>query len=356
MRREETKEVPLGRIKVGGENPIWVEAMGRTHPAKIQECIREIKRSEEAGCELFRIAIPDQEALKGLQEVKKHTSLPLIADIHFNLKLGVKAVLQGIEAVRINPGTIGNKEDLKELLEVAKSRNTAFRLGVNTGSLPSHLRRKDRVEALFESIGESVKLLEGEGITNIILSAKSTDVEETIAIYEKLSSTFSYPLHVGLTEAGSGIEGMIKSAIALGILLREGIGNNIRVSLTSSQPILETKVAWALLESLGLRYRNIQIISCPTCARRKGDVVSLVQKLRKEISGFCSRKSLRVAIMGCEVNGPGEAKEADLGLALGRDHKAVLFAQGKIVDIIPQDVALAKLLQKIREKLDEEEK
>lgn len=356
MRREETKEVPLGKIKVGGKNPIWVEAMGRTHPARVRECIQEIRRSEEAGCELFRIAIPDQEALEGLREVKKYVSLPLIADIHFRLKLGVKAILQGVEAIRINPGTIGNKEDLKELLEVAKSRNTAFRLGANTGSLPSRFRKKDRVEALFGSIGESVGLLEKEGITNIILSAKSTDVEETITIYERLSSTFPYPLHVGLTEAGSGIEGITKSAIALGVLLREGIGNNIRVSLTSSQPILETKVAWALLESLGLRYRNIQIISCPTCARRRGNVVSLVQKLKREMSGFCSGRPLRIAIMGCEVNGPGEAKEVDLGLALSKDHKAVFFAQGKITEVIPQNIALAKLLRKIQEKLDEEEK
>ncbi|MGC8778835.1 MAG: flavodoxin-dependent (E)-4-hydroxy-3-methylbut-2-enyl-diphosphate synthase, partial [Candidatus Caldatribacteriaceae bacterium] len=264
--------------------------------------------------------------------------------------IGSELARLGIEAIRINPGTMGRKADFEEFLEIVKSTGTAVRLGANTGSLPPRFRAKDRVKALFDSIEESVELAERKGVKNIILSAKSTDTEETIAIYQKLSTAFSYPLHIGLTEAGGGIEGITKSSVALGILLREGIGNNIRISLTSSQPVLETRVAWALLESLGLRYRNIQIISCPTCARRRGNVVSLVHELKRATGGLQSEKPLKVAVMGCEVNGPGEAKEADLGLALSKNHQAVLFVKGEIVEITPQEMALRKLLQRIQEK------
>jgi (E)-4-hydroxy-3-methylbut-2-enyl-diphosphate synthase len=350
MRREETREVPLGRIKVGGKNPVWVEAMGREHPAMVEKCVREITMAEKAGCEIFRLAIPDQRALEGLKEVRKYAHLPLVADVHFDLRLGIEAARFGIEAIRINPGTIGRKADFEELLETLKSTGTTLRLGANTGSIPSRLRGQDRIKALFESMVNSVEVIERKGIKNIILSAKSTEVEETISIYEKLSATFTYPLHVGLTEAGSGIEGIIKSTVALGILLRTGIGNNIRVSLTSSSPVLETKVAWTLLESMGLRYRNIQIISCPTCARKRGNVVSLVHEFKKATEGFRPGLPLKVAIMGCEVNGPGEAKEADWGLALSKNHRAALFAKGEVVEVVSQEMALRKLLEKIKEK------
>lgn len=351
MNREVTREVPLGEIKVGGKNPIWVEAMGRRYPAEAKECLQEIVAAQEAGCEIFRIAIPDRESLEGLKKVKEYVHIPLVADIHFDLRLGIEAVLLGVDAVRINPGTVGNKADFEKLLEIVKLKNTALRLGANTGSIPPRFKGEDRVRALFESIEESVGIVEGKGIHNIILSAKSTDVEETISIYEKLASTFSYPLHVGLTEAGSSLEGITKSVVTLGILLREGIGNNIRISLTASQPVLETRVAWALLESLGLRYRNIQIISCPTCARRRGNVVSLVHGLRRMTQTLRLETPLTVAIMGCEVNGPGEAKGADWGLALSKNCKAVLFAKGEIVEVVPQEIALTKLLQRIQENI-----
>ncbi|MCX7668118.1 MAG: flavodoxin-dependent (E)-4-hydroxy-3-methylbut-2-enyl-diphosphate synthase [Atribacterota bacterium] len=351
MNREMTREVPLGRIKVGGKNPIWVEAMGRRYPAEMRECLQEIAAAQEAGCEIFRIAVPDRESLEGLKEIKKHVHVPLIADVHFDLRLGIEAIFLGVDAVRVNPGTVGNRTNFEELLEAVKLKNVTLRLGANTGSIPFRFKGKDRVKALFESIEESVGVIEEKGIYNIILSAKSTDVEETISIYEKLASTFPYPLHVGLTEAGSGLEGIMKSTIALGILLREGIGNNIRVSLTASQPVLETKVAWILLESLGLRCRNIQIISCPTCARRRGNVVSLVHGLKRITQTLRLETPLKVAVMGCEVNGPGEAREADWGLALSKNHKAVLFAKGEIVEVVPQEIALAKLLQRIRENI-----
>lgn len=348
MKREETREVPLGKIKIGGKNPIWVEAMGRTHPAEVKKCLQEIERAQKAGCEIFRLAIPDNEALEGVKEIKPYVRISLVADVHFDLRLGIGAARAGIEAIRVNPGTIGSRKNLEELLETVQASGTAIRLGANTGSIPSRFKGKDRVEALIDSLSESVAIMEARGFQNIILSAKSTEVEETIVVYERLSALFSYPLHLGLTEAGSGIEGITRSAIALGVLLREGIGNNIRISLTASQPILETRAAWAILESLGLRYRNIQIISCPTCARKRGNVVSLVHELKRKIEGFGQEKPVKIAVMGCEVNGPGEAREADWGVALSKGHKAVLFARGEIIEIVPQDMALTRLLQRMQ--------
>jgi len=346
VRRENTQVVPLGKMNVGGHNPIWVEAMGRQHPKNVERCLAEITLAQEAGCEIFRLAVPDEDALQGLARMKPHLDIPLIADVHFRLDLGIQAALLGVEAIRINPGTIGKKEHLAQLVEVLRSWNTTLRLGANTGSLPPRWKKTDRVKALLESLREIVHFFEQKGVTKIILSAKSTEIEETILIYEQLSTSFPYPLHIGLTEAGSGVEGIIKSSIALGILLREGIGNNIRVSLTASTPILETKVAWSILESLKLRHRNIEIISCPTCARKRGNVVSLVQELKKRTKHMEIKKPVKIAIMGCEVNGPGEAKEADWGIALSKGEKAVLFAKGEIVTVVSQKEALTKLLER----------
>ncbi|MGB4411147.1 MAG: flavodoxin-dependent (E)-4-hydroxy-3-methylbut-2-enyl-diphosphate synthase [Atribacterales bacterium] len=353
MRRENTKEIPLGKIKVGGKNPIWVEAMGRENPAKIRESIREIREAQEEGCEIFRLAVPDEESLFGLSQIKKQVDLPLIADVHFNLELGIKAVQLGIDAVRVNPGTAGNKEKLEELIKVLHDKNLALRIGANTGSLPLHYREKNRVEALFDSVEELISITEKNNFRNIILSAKSTDIEETIAIYDKLSRAFSYPLHVGLTEAGEGEEGIVKSSIALGIILREGIGNNIRVSLTAPDPVSETRVAWSILEALKLRSKGLEIISCPTCARRKGDVVALTRDFKRKVKERKIKIVGKVAIMGCEVNGPGEAREADWGLAFAPRGKALLFSRGERIKMVKQEEAEEELIRLITKEMEE---
>lgn len=353
MKRENTIEVPLGKIKVGGKNPIWVEAMGREHPAQVERSIQEIKRVVEEGGEIFRLAIPDEDALLGLSQIKNQIDIPLVADVHFNLDLGIKAAQLGIDAVRINPGTAGNKKKLEELIKIIQDKNLALRLGANTGSLPPHHQKENRVEALFHSLEELISILEKNNFKNIILSAKSTDVEETIAIYDKLSQTFPYPLHVGLTEAGEGEEGIVKTSIALGIILREGVGNNIRVSLTAPDPALETRVAWNILKALKLRARGLEIISCPTCARRKGDVVALTRNLKQKVREKKIEVIGKVAIMGCEVNGPGEAKEADWGIAFAPRGKALLFSRGEIIKMIGQEEAEEELLQMLIKEMEE---
>ncbi|HXL01594.1 MAG TPA: flavodoxin-dependent (E)-4-hydroxy-3-methylbut-2-enyl-diphosphate synthase [Candidatus Atribacteria bacterium] len=353
MKRENTREVSLGKIKVGGKNPIWVEAMGRESPAKVKESIEEIEKVIEEDCEIFRLAVPDEESLLGLLEIKRRIDIPLIADVHFNLDLGIKAAQLGIDAVRVNPGTAGNKKKLGELIKILQDKNLALRIGANTGSLPLHYRGKNRVEALFGSLEELVSIPEKNNFKNIILSAKSTDVEETIIIYEKLSRAFPYPLHVGLTEAGEGGEGIVKSSIALGIILREGIGNNIRVSLTATDPVLETRVAWSILEVLKLRSKGLEIISCPTCARRKGDVVALTRDFKQKVRERKIKIVGKVAIMGCEVNGPGEAKEADWGLAFAPQEKALLFSRGERIKIVRQEEAEEELISLIIKEMEE---
>ncbi|MEI6156843.1 MAG: (E)-4-hydroxy-3-methylbut-2-enyl-diphosphate synthase, partial [Atribacterota bacterium] len=324
MKREETIPVQLGSVIIGGTHPVSVEAMGRTNPASVDACLAEILSVMAVGADVFRVAVPDEEALDGLLEVKKRSPLPLVADIHFCPEVAVRAALQGVEGIRVNPGTLLNQEKYSQLIDILRDQNLVLRLGANAGALPREHREKDRVEGLFESISDALELPEKKGFSQIILSAKSTEVEETIAIYDRLSRSFPYPLHVGLTEAGEGQEGIVKSSIALGTILRQGIGNNIRVSLTSRDPVDETQVANYILRAVGLHQKGIEVISCPTCARRKGDVVLFVQKVKKAIAHFDRSVSCKVAVMGCEVNGPGEAREADLGLAFGPS-TAVLF-------------------------------
>lgn len=350
MTRRKTQEVPLGPITVGGEHPIWVEAMGRKHPGDWKACLEEIDRASSRGCEIFRIAVFDEEGIAGLREIRRRReSFPLVADIHFRAQLAFQAIEAGVDAVRVNPGTFPNRRMLESLIEVARDRGIALRIGTNVGSLPPALRGKERSEALFESIVECVNLAERKGMRRLILSAKSSDVEETVAVYRKLSEHFPYPLHIGLTEAGSGVEGIVRSSVALGILLAEGIGDTLRVSLTSRNPILEVEVGWEILRALGVRSRGVRVVSCPTCARARGDVVSFVREFRKATVSLEGDLELTVAIMGCEVNGPGEAKEADFGLALSAGGKAVLFAHGKVVATVLQREGIEKLISLVQE-------
>lgn len=360
MRRRKTQEVPLGPLVIGGEYPVWVEAMGRTHPGDWTACLQEMDRAIASGCEIFRIAVFDERGVEGLREIKKRRrDVPLVADIHFTLSLAFQAIEVGVDAVRVNPGTVGSRNALESLIDLARDRNTVLRIGANTGSLPRSLRNRERSDALFESIAECVELAEKRGMERLILSAKSPDVEETVEVYRKLSKAFSYPLHIGLTEAGGSIEGVVKSSVALGILLFEGIGDTLRVSLTSSNPVLEVEVGWKILEALGLRTRGVTVISCPTCARKRGDVVSFVRKFRQSLVSLREVPGgipLKVAIMGCEVNGPGEAREADFGLALAQGEKAVLFARGTVVGVVSQGEAVEKLIHMVKEALEGEER
>lgn len=350
MKRRTTQEVPLGSLVVGGTYPIWVEAMGRKHPGDWEACLEEMDRAFSQGCEIFRVALFDEAGVSGLREIRRRRpGFPLVADIHFTIDLAFQAIEAGIDAVRVNPGTVPDRKTLESLVAFARDRGVALRIGANVGSLPRTLRGKPRDEALFESIAECVNLAEKKGMTRLILSAKSSSVPETIAVYRKLSEHFSYPLHIGLTEAGSGIEGIVKSSVALGILLAEGIGDTLRVSLTSRNPILEVAVGWEILKAFGIRSRGVTVISCPTCARARGDVVSFVREFRKATATLEVASGLTVAIMGCEVNGPGEAKDADFGLALGPGGKAVLFARGEVVAVLPQEEGIRQLVALVRE-------
>uniref|UniRef100_A0A7V3YHN8 4-hydroxy-3-methylbut-2-en-1-yl diphosphate synthase (flavodoxin) n=1 Tax=Candidatus Caldatribacterium californiense TaxID=1454726 RepID=A0A7V3YHN8_9BACT len=359
MKRRRTQEVPLGSLTVGGDSPVWVEAMGRKHPGEWMSCLREIEEAFSQGCEIFRVAVFDDCGVSGLREIKKRSrDLPLVADIHFTLQLAFQAVEAGVDAIRINPGTARDVGLLESLIDFARDRGVTLRIGANTGSLPPSLRGKKRSEALVESVGLCVDLAEKKNMRRLILSAKSPDIEETIEVYRRLSRIFPYPLHIGLTEAGGGLEGIVKSSVALGVLLAEGIGDTLRVSLTSQSPVLEVKVGWEILEALNIRSRGVTVISCPTCARVRGNVVSCVQRFRRAIAPLekVARKTpLKVAIMGCEVNGPGEAREADFGLALSSGGKAVLFARGMVTAVVPQEEALEKLVDLVREAIQKGE-
>ncbi|HSV31241.1 MAG TPA: (E)-4-hydroxy-3-methylbut-2-enyl-diphosphate synthase [Atribacteraceae bacterium] len=339
MKRQDTHVVALGNITVGGESPVSIEAMGRSHPAHIQKTLREIRRSVREGCEIFRLAVPDREALEGLKILHPKSPLPLIADIHFIPELAWDAVRAGIDGVRINPGTFRNQEKYINLVEMLKDSQTVLRLGANAGSLPAALQKESRVKALFEIIATYLEVPRKKNFHRVILSAKSSDIEETIETNHLLSEAFPYPLHIGLTEAGEGEEGIIKSTLGVGILLREEIGNTIRISLTSNDPVLETRAASILLKTLGLKNEGIEIISCPTCARKMGDVVSLVRILKKKLARYKVNRNIRIAVMGCEVNGPGEAREADFGLALAKG-TAVLFSHGKVIGTVHRDRAI----------------
>ncbi|MCS7241404.1 MAG: flavodoxin-dependent (E)-4-hydroxy-3-methylbut-2-enyl-diphosphate synthase [Candidatus Caldatribacterium sp.] len=350
MIRRRTREVPLGPLTVGGEHPIWVEAMGRKHPGDWRACLEEVDQAFSRGCEIFRIAVFDEEGIEGLREIRRRRrDFPLVADIHFNAQFAFRAVEVGVDAVRVNPGTFPNRRMLESLIEVARDRGVTLRIGANVGSLPFALRGKEKSEALFESVAECVNLAEQKGMEYLILSAKSSDIGETVAVYRKLSEHFPYPLHIGLTEAGSGVAGIVKSSVALGILLAEGIGDTIRVSLTSRSPILEIEVGWEILKALGVRSRGIRLVSCPTCARARGDVVSFVREFQRAIATLKGVLELTVAIMGCEVNGPGEAREADFGLALSVGGRAVLFARGEVIAVVPQEGAIARLVSLVQE-------
>ncbi len=346
--RKKTKTIYVGEVPIGGENPIAVQSMTKTDSADIKSTTKQIKSLEALGCEIIRLAVPDMNAVKAFGKIKKSISIPMIADIHFDWRLALEAIREGADGLRINPGNIGAKWKIKEVVTAAKERGIPIRVGVNAGSLEKELLRKygyPKPEALVESAGRHIEILEELSFTNIKVSLKASEVLKTIEAYRLFSERYNYPLHIGVSEAGPPSRGVVKSSVGLGILLSEGIGDTIRVSLTA-EPEEEVRVAYGILRSLGLRKRGVDIISCPTCGRCKIDLKGLAAKVEKRMRDI--DKPMTIAVMGCVVNGPGEAREADFGIAGGRG-RGILFKKGKIAKTVKEDELLDALLKEIEE-------
>ena len=329
-KKQATKQITLGNLKIGGGAPVVVQSMTKTDTRDVASTVAQIKRLEAAGCEAVRAAVLDYNAAKAIKAIKKAIKIPFIADVHFDYKLALESIANGIDGLRINPGNIGDKLKIKEVVNAAKDRGIPIRIGVNAGSLEKELLKKyghPTAKALVESSKRHIKILEDLNFTSIKVSLKASDVMKTVEAYRLFSKKFNYPLHIGISEAGPAFSGTIKSAVGLGILLSEGIGDTIRVSLTSD-PVEEVKVAYEILKSLHLRQKGPEIISCPTCGRCQIDIKGLVNKIEAELANI--KNPIKVAVMGCVVNGPGEAREADIGIAGGKGI-GILFKHGKVV-------------------------
>ncbi len=345
--RKRTRQIHVGDIPIGGDAPIAVQSMTNTDTRDVSSTVHQIERLTEAGCEIVRLAIPDEEAVNGFREIKKRVRAPLIADIHFDHRLALGALRAGADGLRINPGNIGSQKAVEKVVNAAREREAPIRIGVNAGSLHRDILSRfggPTPEAMVASAMEHIRLLESLGFDLMKISLKSSNVKNTIRAYELLSERIDYPLHLGVTEAGTLISGTVKSAIGIGYLLAEGIGDTFRVSLTRD-PVEEVRVAYEILRSLGLRSRGPEIISCPTCGRCEIDLFSLVEEVERAVSDITT--SPKVAIMGCVVNGPGEAKEADVGVAGGRG-QGILFRKGKVVKKVPEDQLAEVLIKEVR--------
>jgi (E)-4-hydroxy-3-methylbut-2-enyl-diphosphate synthase len=334
--RHHTKKIWVGNVPVGGDAPISVQSMTKTDTRDVAATVAQIRDLQKVGCEIVRSAVPDKQAAQSLGAIKRSIDIPLVADIHFDYKLALTAIREGIDAIRFNPGNIGSEDRVKALVDAAGEQNIPIRIGVNGGSLEKDVLEKygsPTPEAMVESALRHVELLEKFGFTNIKISLKVSDVLRTVAAYRLIAQKVDYPLHIGVTEAGTVNAGTIKSAVGLGILLSEGIGDTLRVSLTGS-PLEEVRVGYEILKSLGLRQRGPLMTSCPTCGRCEVDLVSLANRVEQQLAHLTY--PLHVAVMGCVVNGPGEAKEADIGLASGK-HCGLIFKQGEILGKFSED-------------------
>jgi len=345
IKRKKTRPVFLGNVQIGGNAPVAVQSMTCTDTRDIRSTVRQIKQLEDAGCEIVRVAVPDDEAAAALSDIKKQITIPLIADIHFNYRLAIEAIRSGVDGIRINPGNI-SKEKMLKIAESAKSRGTVIRIGINAGSLEKDLLKKyggPTAAAMVESALRSLAFLKKAGCGAIKLSVKSSDVTTMVEAYRELSSKSDYPLHLGVTEAGSIVNAAIKSSIGMGILLNEGIGDTIRVSVTGD-PVSEIRVAYGILRAMDIRKVGPDIISCPTCGRCEIDLFKLTREVEAKLTGM--KEHLKIALMGCVVNGPGEAAEADIGIAGGRGY-GLLFKKGKIIRKIKEQEFMATLLDEI---------
>ncbi len=347
--RKKTRVVEVGGVKLGGDNPISVQSMTNTDTRDVNATVNQIIRLQDAGCELVRVAVVNMDAAKKISDIKSKISIPLIADIHFDYRLALESINQGIDAIRINPGNIGSIEKTKQVVAACKKNNIPIRIGVNGGSLESNLLTKyggPTPEAMVESALNHIKILEELDFYDIVISLKNSDIIKTVEAYRLMSDKVDYPLHLGITESGSVYRGTIKSSIGVGSLLIDGIGDTIRISLTGD-PVEEIKVAKDILRSIGLLNDKIRVISCPTCGRCNIDLIRLVGEVESQIDDV--QKDMTVAIMGCAVNGPGEAREADIGIA-GGDGVGLLFKKGEIIKKVPQDMIVQTLVEEINKK------
>lgn len=345
-KRKETKKIYVGSVAVGGESPVSIQSMTNTVTKNVESTVAQIKRLESVGCEIVRIAVPDHESAKSVEVIKKRIGIPLIADIHFDYELAVESFYNGADCVRINPGNIGSADKVIKVIEAAKANDASIRIGVNSGSLENDLLKKYGItsDSLVESALRHVDFMEKNGFYNFKVSVKASSVPMTIDAYEKLSEKIAYPLHIGVTEAGTTFRGIIKSSVGLGSLLSKGIGDTLRVSLTGD-PSEEIKAGWEILKSLNIRKRGAEFISCPTCGRTEINLVDLAEKVEKSLEKL--QEPLSIAVMGCPVNGPGEARDSDYGIAGGKG-VGVIFKHGKVLIKKSEDELLSAFLEILR--------
>ena len=348
MYRDHTKVIQIGNVKIGGGNPVRIQSMTNTKTEDVNATVAQILALENAGCEIIRCAVPTLEAAQALKEIKKQIHIPLVADIHFDYRMALAAIENGADKIRINPGNIGSQERIAAVVNCAKERNIPIRVGVNSGSLEKELVEKYygvTADGLVESALDKVRIIEDLGYDNLVISIKSSDVMMCAEAHEKIVKLTNYPLHVGITEAGTLYAGNIKSAVGLGIILSQGIGDTIRVSLTGD-PLEEIKSAKRILKTLNLRTAGIEVVSCPTCGRTQIDLIGLANKVETMVQEF-EHLNIKVAVMGCVVNGPGEAKEADIGIAGGKG-VGILIKHGEIIRKMPEEELLDCLYQELK--------
>lgn len=346
MLRVKTKEIKIGSVIIGGNHPVAIQSMTNTRTDDVPATVSQILELEAAGCEIIRCAVPDMEAAKALKEIKKQIHIPLVADIHFDYRLAIASIENGADKIRINPGNIGSQERLRAVVEKAKEYQVPIRVGVNSGSLEKHLIEKYQgvtAQGIVESALDKVRMIEEMGYDNLVVSIKSSDVLMCVKAHELIANSCPYPLHVGITEAGTLYSGNIKSSVGLGIILYEGIGNTIRVSLTGA-PAEEIKTAKLILKTIGLRKGGIEVVSCPTCGRTQIDLIGLANQVEDLVADI--PLDIKVAVMGCVVNGPGEAKEADIGIA-GGIGEGLLIKKGEIVKKVKEEELLETLRQEL---------
>ncbi|MDD6735650.1 MAG: flavodoxin-dependent (E)-4-hydroxy-3-methylbut-2-enyl-diphosphate synthase [Clostridiales bacterium] len=338
--------INVGGVKIGGNNPVSIQSMTNTDTRDIKSTVAQINRLATAGCEIVRVAVPDMEAARAVAEIKKQISLPLVSDIHFDYRLAMECIKGGVDKVRINPGNIGDRNRIKQVADACRERGIPIRIGVNGGSLEKDILEKHNgptADALVESALRHVEILDELNFTDVAVSIKVSDVPTMLAAYRKFDKLNDIPLHVGVTEAGTAQNGMIKSAVGIGALLSEGIGNTIRVSLTAD-PVEEVYAAKEILKILGLRKQGAELISCPTCGRTRIDMIPIALEMEKRLKAV--NKNIKVAVMGCAVNGPGEAREADIGVAGGKG-EGLIFKKGEIIRKVPENEIISALMEEI---------
>lgn len=344
--RRKTQKIRVGNLYIGGDAPISIQSMTNTDTRDARSTVEQIKRLEEAGCEIVRVAILDQEAAAAIKEIKKAIKIPLVADIHFDYRLALASMENGVDKIRLNPGNIGDRDRVRKVVEMAKERDIPVRIGVNSGSVEKPILEKYggvTPEGMVESALGHARILEDLDYDKIAFSIKASSVAMTIAAYRLMSQKSEYPLHIGVTEAGTVYRGTIKSAVGLGCLLAEGIGDTLRVSLTGD-PVEEVKVGYEILRALGIRKGGVEFVSCPTCGRTQIDLIGIANQVEQRLQKL--DKDIKVAVMGCAVNGPGEAREADIGIAGGKG-EALLFKKGEIIKKVPQDRVVEELMSEI---------